>query len=148
MKKLLAILAVAALLAACEGPMGPMGPVGPEGRVNKLVIDDIYVDPNGWSKVSNDSGEYLTAVIPMPEITREILDGGCYYTYWMYNDNNIEVREGLGAVIYYRDGDAMWSETLTCTYEVGHLVLNLYHSDYNVEPWPNNTFYFRFVAFW
>jgi hypothetical protein len=148
MKKLFAILAsvaVVALLASCEGPMGPPGPAG---GINKLVIDDIYVDPDGWSVAKNESGEYLTATIPMPEITPKILNEGLYYTYWMYNQNSIEVREGLGAVMNYRDGNYLWSETLTCTYEVGYMVLNLFYSDYNTELWPNNTFYFRFVAFW
>jgi hypothetical protein len=147
MKKLLAILAVVALATGCE--ISDDYP-RPSSGLNKLVIDDIYVNPDGWSVVRNESGEYLTATIPMPEITRTILNEGLYYTYWMYGDNqnSIEIREGLGVVMNHREGNYMWSETLTCTYEVGYLVLNLYYSDYNTELWPDHTFYFRFVAIW
>ena len=117
------------------------------GRV--VVINNIYVDPGDWKEYMVDGiPSHLYSDISMPEITEYIFDRGVYHTYWKYYDNGIEVQVPLEDTLYpdrYVDGKwAKSGETLTCTYSVGNMRIEIRRGDGNLSR-PDNRLNFRTV---
>ncbi len=147
MKKLYMILAMALFAVAantgCETNFEG-------GRM--VVINNIYVDPDGWREYTVDGRfSHLYADIEMREITEHIFHKGLYTTYWVYEDNGVEVQVPLEDTIYpgrYLDGYwAKYSETLTCTYSIGNMRLEIRRSDGSPGR-PDGRLSFRTVIFW
>jgi hypothetical protein len=118
-------------------------------NVHRMVIDDIYVKPQGWNTVwfSEEQGggvQYMYADIDMPEITRSVIYGGACLTY-LKPDNDRPIQEMLPVTVFNEEANGhAWSYTITCEYSVGKMTIILRPSDFkSVSP---GTLYFRTVV--
>jgi hypothetical protein len=149
MRKLFTILAASVLAMAtttgCDIDADLEG-----GRI--MVINKIYVDPDGWSEyLVEGRPSHLYADIPMPEIDEHIFNRGFYITYWKYDDNGVEVQVPLEDTLYpdkYVDGKwAKSGETLTCTYSVGNIRIEIRREDGSPSR-PDRRLNFRTVIYY
>lgn len=157
MKKLMMILAVVVLATACEGPPGPPGPMGPAGNSNMLVVDNIYVAPNGWAEYKEDNEfRYYFCDIEMPELTRTRFIEGDYATFWKFDEPGtdgpvtVQIREGMVMYKSYVNDQretVLYSETIFCEYSIGMMRITFRTSDFD-RGRPADTMYFRFVVSW
>jgi hypothetical protein len=152
MKKLLAIAGFAALTMAANTGCDVDADI--DGNGQRMVIDDIVVDRNGWEVALTDNGDfdYYYYDIERPEITERFFNRHVYTTYWRYGEERggriVDVQEPLPAVITrerFEDGYLIpYTETLSCSYEVGYMRIMLSRSDY-FDLRPDQDLYFRLV---
>ncbi len=148
--KIFAMAAVAFTVAATTGC--DVDADFDDGR--KIVIDNIFVEPNGWqtARLADGSFDYYFADIPLPELTDHIFHRGTFETFWRYDEmrdgQSVDVQERLPAVINLdRLENHVWipyTETVSCSYEVGVMRLMISRSDFN-NIRPDKTMYFRTV---
>jgi hypothetical protein len=150
MKRLLKILSLAAFVTVAATGCDIDATL--EGSKNKLVVGEIFVDPDGWERYTVDGQfSHFFADIPMPEITQFIYEMGVFHTYIEYMDNQIPVQEGEGSTkakwrIEYGER-VEYTETIRCSYSVGNMRIEISRSDFYNAP-PEGRLNFRTVIFW
>lgn len=149
MKKLLMILVTAALAmtatTGCDIDADLEG-----GRM--IVIDNIFVDPEDWHVYRVDEGfDHFYVDIELPELNRHIFDRGAFFTYRRYDDNEISVQEPDGVTKTYERYEEgryiAYTETISCSYSVGNLRIEIRRSDFYSRP-PTETYWFRTVIYY
>ena len=155
MKKLFMILAAGVLAIAAT--TGCDIDASLEGSKNKIVVDNIFVDPDGWRPYMIDGRfSHLYADIEMPEITEYIYNRGTFRTYVEFEDRGTG---GQGVLVQEAEGmtktkgmyvDGIWreyTETIRCGYSAGNLRIEISRYPSFDRP-PEETMYFRTVIMW
>jgi hypothetical protein len=158
MKRVFKIFAVAAVVfsvAAATGCDADLEFGDENGNGRTMVIDNIEVYEDEWQAARLDDGsfDYYFADKPISELDDDyIFNRATFHTFWRYDEvrdgQRVDVQESLPAVMDLDrfEGD-MWipyTETLSCSYEVGYIRFRLSRSDFNSIR-PDGSMLFRMV---
>lgn len=158
MKKITRLILLAfsmlCLLTSCIekiGPMGPMGPQGPQGQPGRdgaEVIDIVFinVDTKDWDCTSDKDNNYYFATVDMPEITKEVFEGGIIKMYRVFDyDTSYPVQVEMPFTRHREekvgpkeDDYVSWTETLDYEFGVGGMTIFFTTSDFYYDKQPES----------
>ncbi len=109
-----------------------------------VVVDNISIAPDDW-KIMLDGGqfEYYYFDVDLHWINEGVFRNGGFTTYWTYGDVRdgvkVDVQEPLPAIMnlvrYEGINRIEYTETISCSYSVGNMRIELRRSDfYNKRP--------------
>ena len=145
MKKLFLAIMCMALFCACEGPQGPRGPQGPKGdkgddaASTQWTIINQTVTYNDWQQ----DGNALSVNIAVPELTKEIYDGGMMKVFLVFENymNELPCTRYRSYKIQDSDGNDVldgnnnptlgyYSQTIDVDFMVGAIKIYITNSDF------------------
>ncbi len=115
-----------------------------------VVVDNIDIAPDDW-KIMLDGGrfDYYYYDVDLHMLNEGVFINGNFNTYWRYGEG-IGVQEPLPAVMHLsRYSEGRWveyTETLSCSYEVGMVRIMLSRSDFFTNR-PGDVFFQHFHIF-
>lgn len=143
-------VSVISILVSCEkvGPMGPQGPQGPQGEPGSGVVNIVFINVNtdDWAYSDYDDNNYFYATVDMPEITKDIFDGGIIKMYRVFdydtsNPVQIEMPFTRHKEEYVGPGEydyVNWTETLDYEFGVGSMNIFFTVSDFFYQDKPES----------
>lgn len=144
-------VSLVSILVSCEkiGPMGPQGPKGDPGTGVIVSIVSINVFTDDWVKTNDKDNNYYYATVDMPEITKDIFEGGVIKMYRVFDYDTsdpvqVEMPFTRHKEEYVGPGEydyVNWTETLDYEFGVGRINIFFTVSDFFYEGKPE---YMRF----
>lgn len=144
-------VSLVSILVSCEkiGPMGPQGPKGDPGTGVIVSIVSINVFTDDWVKTNDKDNNYYYATVDMPEITKDIFEGGVIKMYRVFDYDTsdpvqVEMPFTRHKEEYVGPGEydyVNWTETLDYEFGVGRINIFFTVSDFFYKGKPE---YMRF----
>jgi hypothetical protein len=108
------------------------------------------VNRNQWIKASDDDlGVYFYCQIKEPNLTYDVFDYGIMMAYLRYVQPTSKVTELhlLPFDDFFVDGDAQWTEQVSCAFSPGYVTFFLKYDDQtDIDPfWDSYDFQVRFL---
>lgn len=133
-------VSLVSILVSCEkiGPMGPQGPKGDPGTGVIVSIVSINVFTDDWVKTNDKDNNYYYATVDMPEITKDIFEGGVIKMYRVFDYDTsdpvqVEMPFTRHKEEYVGPGEydyVNWTETLDYEFGVGRINIFFTVSDF------------------